>query len=315
VSDLSKFSPNTDYRSITASAQSGLEAYRRLWWVGVPLFLVIIFTADLWAPAGMALPFCYVAGLVLVVALPRTREKIVAASTATVLMIIAYFTAPTVADLPGWVYLFNHALALLMIWTVAVLSLRHRHAQEVMRENARVATERLAHLRTIYASAPVGLCFVDRDLRYVSINNALAELNGQSPEFFMGKTVREATPDLADSLEAHYRRVIETGQAVIDEEIQTTAGGRQEPRICLCSYYPVHTESGELLGVNIAVRDITRRKQAEADTLFLLDLGEGIRFAAKRAAAPFSKSTQCMIVWSSNAIIIPICARQSAATC
>jgi PAS domain S-box-containing protein len=241
----------------------------------------MIFTADLWAPAGLALPFCYVAGLVLVVALPGTREKIVAASTATFLMLINYFWAEVLAGVPSWVYLFNYGLALLMIWTVTILSLRHRYAQEVMRENERVANERLAHLKTIYASAPVGLCFVDRELRYVSINNALAEMNGRWPEYFIGKTVRESVPELADSVEAHYRRVIDTGQPVIDEEVQVGAPSRPlERRIGLCSYYPVHTETGQLLGVNVAVRDITRRKQAEADTLFLLDLGEGIRFAA-----------------------------------
>ena len=94
-------------------------------------------------------------------------------------MIINYFISSTVPDAPGWIYLVNLGLALLMIWIVTILSLRHRHAQEVMRENERVANERLAHLRTIYASAPVGLCFVDRELRYVSINNAMAEMNGR----------------------------------------------------------------------------------------------------------------------------------------
>jgi PAS domain S-box-containing protein len=196
-------------------------------------------------------------------------------------MLVHFYLSAALPGVPKWVYFFNYALALVMTWTVTVMSLRHRHAQEVMRENERVATERLAHLKTIYASAPVGLCFVDRELRYVSINNALAEMSGHSPEFFIGKTVREAVPELANSVEAHYRRVIDTGQPVIDEEIQISNPTRpQERRICLCSYYPVHTETGQMLGVNVAVRDITRRKQAEADTLFLLDLGEGIRFAA-----------------------------------
>ena len=250
-------------------------------WLAVASLLGVIFTADLWAPAGMALPFCYVAGLVLVVALPGTLEKFVAAATSTLLMILNYFWSAAIPGVPAWVYLFNHGLALLMIWTVTILSLRHRHAQEVMREKERVANERLAHLKTIYASAPVGLCFVDRELHYVSINNALAEMNGRPPEFYIGKTVREAVPDLADSVEVHYRRVIDTGQPVIDEEVQVVNPARpQDRRTCICSYYPVHTENGQLLGVNVAVRDITRRKQAEADTLFLLDLGEGIRFAA-----------------------------------
>ena len=258
----------------------GFHSYSGVRCITISLILLLIFVADVWTPPGMTLPFCYVAGLVLVVALPRIQEKILAASVSSALMVIGYFIAPIVPGVPLWVNIFNYALALLMIWTIAILSLRHRRAQEVVRQNERVATERLAHLRTIYDSAPVGLCFVDRDLRYVSINNALAELSGHSPEFFIGKTVREAAPELADSLEIHYRRVIESGQPVVDEEIPLCSNGTDDRRICLCSYYPVHTETGQLLGINIAVRDITRRKQAEADTLFLLDLGEGIRFAA-----------------------------------
>jgi len=281
VSDVSPTSLSRRHRTILQMARSPIDRYRGFFWLSVPLLLVVIFTADLWAPAGLALPMGYVAGLVMVVALPGTREKLVAAATSTALMVIYYFLAATVPGVPNWVHVFNHGLALVMIWTVTILSLRHRRAQEVVRENERVANERLAHLKTIYASAPVGLCFVDRNLRYVSINNELAEMNGRSPEYFIGKTVREALGDPADEVEAHYRRVIDTGQPVIDEEVPAIDPNRaHERRICVCSYYPVHTESGELLGVNVAVRDITRRKQAEADTLFLLDLGEGIRFAA-----------------------------------
>jgi PAS domain S-box-containing protein len=253
----------------------------RLIWVLVPLVLVAIFAAEMSTPAGLILPVCYVAGLLLVVALPGPGEKILAAATCTTLMILNYFVSPTIPGMPSWVYVFNYSLAVLMIWTVTLLGLRHRQAQEVMRDNERIANDRLAQLKTIYASAPVGLCFVDRDLRYISINDALAEMNGRSPDYFLGKTVREAVPELADTIEAHYRRVIDTGYPVIDEEVQSVASNRPKERsFSLCSYYPVYNESGELLGVNVSVLDITRRKQLEADTLFLLDLGECIRFAA-----------------------------------
>jgi PAS domain S-box-containing protein len=281
VSELSETSSNSRYRTFLKPDRATSETLRGLLWLFVPLLLVVIFTADLWTPAGLAMPVGYVAGLVLVVALPGTHEKIVAASTTTVLMTVNYFVSPAGPVAPNSVYLFNHGLALLMIWTVTVLSLRHRYAQEVMRQNERVANERLAHLKTIYASAPVGLCFIDRELRYVSINNALAQMNGRSPDYFIGKTVREAVPEIANSVEPHYRRVIDSGQPLIDEEVQSSHPEHSRDRhIYTCSYYPVHTETGQLLGVNVAVRDITRRKQAEADMLFLFDLGEGIRFAA-----------------------------------
>jgi PAS domain S-box-containing protein len=252
-----------------------------LTWLLVPLLLIFIFVTDIWTPVGLALPVSFVAGLLLVVILPGTRDKVLAALTCTILTIFNYFLSPAMPGIPAWVFIVNHGLAVLMIWTIAILGLRHRRAQEVMRENERVANERLAQLNTIYASAPVGLCFVDRELRYVSINDALAEMNGRSPDYFLGKTVREAIPELADIIEAHCRRAIDTGHPVIDEDIQGIIPGRpKKRRYSLCSYYPVHNDNGELLGVNVAVQDITRRKEAEADTLFLLDLGECIRFAA-----------------------------------
>src|SRR5919106_1393246 len=272
------------WRSRTTSLKSlpsTIASRGWLIWFLVPLLLVFIFATDVWTPVGLALPVCYVAGLLLVVALPGSREKILAASTCTILTIFNYSLTPAMPGIPGWVYVVNNGLAALMIWTVTILGLRHRQVQEGMRENERVANERLAQLNTIYASAPVGLCFVDRDLRYVSINDALAEMNGRSPDYFLGRTVREAVPELADTVEAQCRRVIDTGQPVVDEEVQGIFPGRpKERRFSLCSYYPVRNESGELLGVNVAVQDITRRKESEADTLFLLDLGECIRFAA-----------------------------------
>ncbi|MGE5220723.1 MAG: ATP-binding protein [Chloroflexota bacterium] len=282
MNKLPQTSSTTDDHTGSKLDRATVKVFRGPIWLFVPLLLLIaIFSADIRTPAGLAMPVYYVAGLLLVVVLPEPYEKIVAAAITTALMIVDYYLSPTLPGMPNWVYLLNHVLALLLLSTVTALGIRHRRAQEVMRENERVANERLAHLKTIYASAPVGLCFVDRDLRYVSINNALAEMNGASPEFFIGKTVREAVPQIADSVEPHYRRVIDTGRPVIDEEVQIGQSEHsRDHRVCTCSYYPVHTETGQLLGVNVAVRDITRRKQAEADTLFLLDLGEGIRFAA-----------------------------------
>ena len=242
------------------------------------LLLLVTFAFALWAPNGLALPVYYIASLILIVALVRVRDRILVAVICTLLMGVELALSPHLPGIRTWGYLLNHGFAIIMLWAVVVSVSRHRKTQEAMHANERIANERLAQLNTIYASAPVGLCFVDRDLRYVSVNNALAELNGGPADFFIGKTVRETVPEVADVVESHYRRVLETGQPVIDEEVQSTRG--QETHHALCSYYPVRDECGELIGVNVAVRDITRRKQAESDTLFLLDLGEAIRFAA-----------------------------------
>jgi PAS domain S-box-containing protein len=243
--------------------------------------VIVVLSADQWAPDDLAIPICYVATMVLVVALPDWREKFLLAAVCTALLVVDVLFSPRNIAGPAWAQIVNQGLAVVMIWGVAILGLRHRRATEAMRDNQRIANERLALIDTIYTSAPVGLCFVDRDLRYVSINNALADMNGRSPDYFLGKTVRQAIPELADAVEAHYRQVIDTGQPVIDVEISgATAAQSNQRRYWLCSYYPVHNASGDLLGVNVAVREITEQKQAEANTLFLLDVGECIRFAA-----------------------------------
>jgi PAS domain S-box-containing protein len=242
--------------------------------------LIMVFAADLWAPKDLAIPICYVATMVLVVALPGRREKLLLAAVCTILLALDFFFSSRGASAPAWAHIVNQTLAVGMIWGVTVLGLRHRRVTEAMLDNQRIANERLALIDTIYASAPVGLCFVDRELRYVSINNALAEMNGHASDYYLGKTVREAVPELADIIESYYRRVIDTGQPVTNVEVTSAPDPHSnQRRHWHCSYYPVHNVSGNLLGVNVAVREITEQKQAEANTLFLLEVGERIRFA------------------------------------
>ncbi|HET7004555.1 MAG TPA: ATP-binding protein [Candidatus Binatia bacterium] len=253
----------------------------RFFWVLAICLVGFFYLLDLWIPAHLAIPICYAAALVLAVALPGKREKIAVAVACTVMLAGDLFLFHSTSGLPVWAGWANQGFALLMVWSVTTLGLRHRSVEQDRRDSERVANERLALLNTIYTSAPVGLCFVDLNLRYLSMNAALAEMNGRNPEFYIGKTVRDTIPELADTIEVHYRRVIESGKAILDVEIKgATAARPNDDRYWLASYFPVHNSSGELLGVNVAVRDITGRKQAEADTLFLLDLAECIRFAA-----------------------------------
>jgi PAS domain S-box-containing protein len=245
------------------------------------LVVIALFLADLSVPFDLAIPMYYVAALLFVVALPRRRQKFFLAVTCSLLVITNSVLRLSAADATDWFIIVNDVLSVAVIWAVAVLALRRTRDVEALRASERIAYARLAQLRTTYASAPVGLCFVDRDLRYVAMNNALAEMHGHPPDFYINKTVREAMPELGAVGEEHFRRAINTGRPVIDVEVDWITVGRQrEKRHWLASYHPVRDETGAVMGVNVAVRDITDRKRAEADTMFLLDVGECIRFAA-----------------------------------
>lgn len=126
--------------------------------------------------------------------------------------------------------------------------------------------QRLSQLHAIYDGAPVGLCFLDRKFRYVSLNRRLADMNGASVEAHLGKTVQEMIPELYPSFEKYLLRAMQ-GESIAELEVARPAKHRGDTdKTMLLSYQPAWDELGEVIGVSVAVVDITRRKQAE-DTL------------------------------------------------
>ena len=139
---------------------------------------------------------------------------------------------------------------------------------------ARPRDETLALLDSIYDTAPVGLAFLDRDLRFVRINNALAEINGLPAAAHVGKRPSELYPELPLSpsirdVEKGLRRVLETGEPILDVELSgETAASPGTHRFWLNSWYPVRV-GGEIVGIGVVVREITERKRAEAEQVTL----------------------------------------------
>ena len=125
--------------------------------------------------------------------------------------------------------------------------------------------EALAQLETVLVSAPVGIGFWDTDLRFVRVNDALADINGLPPEAHVGRTLQEVVPNLAGRLEPLYRRVLETGGPVVHEESTGPVPGTPgDERHWFSSYFPVRTPEGETIGVGAVILEITERKRAEA---------------------------------------------------
>ena len=124
--------------------------------------------------------------------------------------------------------------------------------------------ESLTLLDTLLATAPVGLAFVDRDLRYVRINDSLAAMNAASPAQHIGKSIAEMVPHLAGQIEALYREVFQNGEPVLDVELSGEVPGRPGTiATWISSYYPVKGPAGEVVGVGAVVVDITERKHTE----------------------------------------------------
>lgn len=128
-------------------------------------------------------------------------------------------------------------------------------------DNARLheAAERsLRQLDAIFATAPVGLAFVDRDLRFVRINEELAAANGLPVESHVGETILEVLGDAAQETAETVLEVLRTGQPIRNRELQPPGSRRGH---WMVSYAPVRNAEDDIVGVTLVAVDVTERRR------------------------------------------------------
>ncbi|HZC29364.1 MAG TPA: ATP-binding protein, partial [Gaiellaceae bacterium] len=126
----------------------------------------------------------------------------------------------------------------------------------------RRSEETRALLDTLLSTAPVGLAFLDRQLRYVRINEALASINGRTVEEHLGHHIRNVLgDDVAERVEEIFAGIVATGEPVLDVEISGVPPGRSGRRDWLASYYPVR-DGGAIVGLGVVVVDVTENREA-----------------------------------------------------
>ena len=120
-------------------------------------------------------------------------------------------------------------------------------------------SQRLSQLQAIYDGAPVGLCFVDRNERYVSLNKRLAEMNNAPIVAHLGRTVMEMIPEFYVFLQPYIKRALQ-GEEFSGLEFRAQLAGVTQVRST--SYQPTRDEAGEVVGLSVAVLDITEQETA-----------------------------------------------------
>ena len=148
------------------------------------------------------------------------------------------------------------AAALLGGGWLAGLAIRRRKEQ----------TAASALLEGVLENAPVGIGFLDRELRLRQANRALAAMSDRALGAEMGQNIWEVLPQLRSSLEARLRAVVEGGRMVPNIEVEAPSLANPELiRHFLMSFYPLRrSDRGPgVEGAGMVVMDVTSRFQAE----------------------------------------------------
>jgi PAS domain S-box-containing protein len=126
---------------------------------------------------------------------------------------------------------------------------------------------RLAQLQAIYDGAPVGLCFLDNNLRYVNLNRRLAEMNGFTVKAHLGRSICEMFPDWSPIFEPFLLRALQ-GEAIADVEIHRPSSQSGEiDRELIASYQPAWDEADEVIGISISLLDVTDHRRLDEAVL------------------------------------------------
>jgi diguanylate cyclase (GGDEF)-like protein/PAS domain S-box-containing protein len=211
----------------------------------------------------------------------RLRTSPVAAATLALITSGRHFEGALAAGEAHWKLLavpiaggplaVNHdrawlVLAVGLLISAAAAIYLHASSRHASRLHAAMAeTKRLLNeIEQVYRYAPVGLCFMDTDYRYVRINEHMAGINGLPANEHIGRTLRDVIPGLADEITELYRPIFERGEPVLNAEIHgadPATPGTQ--RHWLANFFPFRSESGEVIGAIAAVLDVSGLKQAQ----------------------------------------------------
>lgn len=139
-----------------------------------------------------------------------------------------------------------------------------RAAEQALQVSEARSRDQLAELGQIYRYTPVGLCVLDRQLRFERVNEYLARFNDRPAEAHLGCELAAVAPALAQALTPRLCAVLETGKPVVDFEFSVPAPDKPgEPRCWLASFHPRRANGGEVTGLFLAMTDVTAQRRAE----------------------------------------------------
>ncbi len=116
--------------------------------------------------------------------------------------------------------------------------------------------QRLFQLETLYAAAPVALCLIDRNHRYVAVNEAHARIVGIEVEQMVGMRVADLLPQ-AGANETRDFALLDAGLEVPDHMLEWN-GGTYHVRV-----RGVRNVDGRVIGLTVALTDISEHLRVQ----------------------------------------------------
>lgn len=118
-------------------------------------------------------------------------------------------------------------------------------------------------LDSFFNSAQVGMAMVDRDMRYLRVNNALAKSGELPASAYVGRPIGELLPQVSHFIAPCHKAVLTYGSKFENEISGHAADDADDCHYWLTSYFPIINAQGQISASGSILLDITDRKRAE----------------------------------------------------
>lgn len=125
-------------------------------------------------------------------------------------------------------------------------------------EQKSVAEQRMNELEQLYQTNPNAVALIGPDMKYIRLNERMAEINGEPIEMHQNRYVRDIIPAVAEETECLVRQVLETGEPIRAHRVRGHIKSEPDIERIWESDWDPFISNGEMIGVTVQVREITR---------------------------------------------------------
>jgi two-component system CheB/CheR fusion protein len=144
-----------------------------------------------------------------------------------------------------------------------------RQAQADVARTEGLARQRSQEIETLYKTAPVGMAMVDRNRRFLRVNQHFADLAANTIDVLIGRKLEDMIPALAERMAAPIAEVFEQAKEAVNVDATVRFNGNAA-RDFMIDFYP-YEEDGRVAAVGVILKDVTELRRLEKELRRLMD--------------------------------------------
>lgn len=127
--------------------------------------------------------------------------------------------------------------------------------------------QKFSRIKQLFDKTQLGISVLDRELRYMHVDDRMVAIDGVSNEQHAGRPVRDVDPQIASALEPILLRTMMEDRPSVDMVVEIPGAVTDRPnlhRTWQVCCYPLKMEDKSIVGASLVVQDITEQNSREA---------------------------------------------------